>query len=52
MGGESVDPRLLIGGHPQGHTGYNSKSPNEKFPEAIRIAQVEFGKHRSQVVPT
>jgi hypothetical protein len=33
-----------------GHTVINPKLPDEDFPEAVRIAQVEFGRHRPPVV--
>ena len=52
MEGESVDPRLLNGGPPQGQTVFNPKSCDEKVSEAICISQFEFGKHRPLTVPT
>ncbi len=33
-----------------GHTVINPKLPDEDFPEAVRIAQAEFDRHRPQVV--
>jgi hypothetical protein len=33
-----------------GHTVINPKLPDEDFPEAVRIAQVEVGRHRPPVV--
>jgi hypothetical protein len=42
-----VKPTFLV---QHGHEVINPKLPDEDFNEAVRIAQVEFDKHRPQVV--
>ena len=42
-----VKPTFLV---ESGHTVFNPKLPDEDFPEAVRIAQAEFDRHKPDVI--